>query len=128
MEYFDVVMLLREKSMLKGNPSQELEVVIFISIHVNASNNSDVEGFSVCCKKGDQKSKSLAKEISISNTLFTNRGLDERSDLYVLNKFAGTAVLIEAGFISNTNDLSNMSNHTEKIAHEIADGINNYIK
>ena len=45
----------------------------------------------------------------------------------VLNKFEGTAVLVEAGFISNESDRNIMTTQAAQIGTEIAKGIMNYL-
>ena len=100
---------------------------IFVSIHTNSVSSSTANGFSVCYKSGDTNSKSLAQSIQDQNTLFTNRGISERNNLYVLNKYSGTAVLVEVGFISNASDLNLMKNNTSDIGKQIATGIINYL-
>ena len=99
---------------------------IFVSIHINSFGKATANGFQVCYKTGDTNSKSLAQSIQNQNTLFTSRGIKPRSNLYVLNKYSGTAVLVEAGFISNTNDLKILKNNTSKIGKQIATGIINF--
>jgi N-acetylmuramoyl-L-alanine amidase len=100
---------------------------IFVSVHVNASSNTDVNGFQVCYKSGDDNSKSLATKINSENTLFTDLGVTARDNLYVLNKFKGTAVLVEAGFISNSSDLNKLKTKSTEIGNSIATGIINYL-
>ena len=53
--------------------------------------------------------------------------ISERGDLFVLNKYKGTAVLVEAGFISNASDLNTMTTNSEQIGIDIATGIINYL-
>jgi RHS repeat-associated protein len=101
---------------------------IFVSIHVNASESKTANGFSVCYKKDNAESKNLAQSIQDQNTLFSSRGLSERSDLYVLNKYSGTAVLVEAGFVSNASDLNIMKTNATQIGTDIATGIINYLQ
>jgi RHS repeat-associated protein len=101
---------------------------IFVSIHINASKEEVAKGFEVLYKKGDTESKSLAQSIQNENTLFLDRGIKERNNLYVLNEFKGVAVLVEAGFISNASDLETMKTNAEQIGREIATGIMNYFK
>jgi len=100
---------------------------IFVSIHTNSFSNTSANGFQVCYKTSDTDSKSLAEYIQKENTLFKNKGVTGRSNLYVLNKFSGTAVLVEVGFISNASDLSKLKSNTTKIGGEIANGIINYL-
>lgn len=45
----------------------------------------------------------------------------------MLNKFSGTAVIVEVGFISNANDLKLMKGNTVLIGKQIATGIINYL-
>ena len=54
---------------------------LFVSIHNNASDARSAHGFSVCYKKGDAESKSLAQTIQDANTLFSSRGLKERQSV-----------------------------------------------
>ncbi len=100
---------------------------IFVSIHTNSVGTSSANGFSVCYKSGDANSKILAQSIQDQNTLFKNRGISERGNLYVLNKYSGTAVLVEVGFISNASDLNLMKSNTSEIGKQIATGIINYL-
>ena len=101
---------------------------VTVSVHVNSNESAQANGFSVCYKLGDATGKKLAQAISSSNTKFSNKGLSARSDLYVLNKFKGTAVLVEAGFISNAQDLSVMKGSSLEIGKEIAAGIISYME
>jgi RHS repeat-associated protein len=100
---------------------------IFISIHTNSVKNASASGFQVCYKSGDANSKSLAQSIQDQNSLLTSRGIAERGNLYVLNKFSCTAVLVEVGFISNANDLCTMKSNSSEIGKQIASGIINYL-
>jgi RHS repeat-associated protein len=101
---------------------------IFVSIHTNAFTKESSNGFQVCYKSGDDNSKKLAQSIQGENTLFTDRGVKARSNLYVLNKFKGTSVLVEAGFISNKSDLNILKTKRSEVGQQIATGIINYLK
>jgi N-acetylmuramoyl-L-alanine amidase len=101
---------------------------VFVSIHINASDKSSAKGFSVCYKSGNSESKKLAQSIQNKNTLFSSRDLAQRSDLYVLNKFSGVSALVEAGFISNSDDLNIMKTQYAQIGTEIASGIIAYLE
>jgi len=100
---------------------------IFVSIHTNSVGTATANGFQVCYKTADANSKSLAQFIQDQNTLFKSRGIRKRSHLYVLNKYTGTAVLVEVGFISNASDLNLMKSNTSEIGKQIATGIINYL-
>ena len=96
---------------------------IFVSIHLNSSLNPDANGFEVFYKSGNEDSKNLASAISGENELFTDRGTTATNSLYLLNHFKGTSVLVEAGFISNKNDLQVLQTNTAQVGGSIAAGI-----
>lgn len=100
---------------------------LFVSIHNNASTNESAKGFEVFYKKGDENSKSLAESIQSANTLFSDRGIKE-GNYRVLNGFSGTAVLVEAGFISNAGDLNILKTQSTEVGNQIATGILNFLK
>ena len=99
---------------------------LFVSIHNNASEKESANGFQVFYKKEDENSKSLAESIKSENTLFADRGIAE-GNYKVLNNFSGTAVLVEAGFISNSSDLQILQTKSTEIGQQIATGIIKYL-
>ncbi len=101
---------------------------ILVSIHSNAFTNASSKGFAVCYKSSSSEGKKLAQAIQDKNTLFFSKGVMAKTDLKLLNKFDGTSVLVEAGFISNTEDLAIMKEKSEKIGEEIAAGILAYLE
>ena len=52
----------------------------------------------------------------------------ERGRYRVLNGFSGTAVLVEAGFISNSGDLNILKTQSTEVGNQIATGIINFLK
>jgi N-acetylmuramoyl-L-alanine amidase len=103
---------------------------IFISIHINAAGNENASGFTVLYKDGGtnkDKNKQLAENIAKSQSTMPLKGdgTTVRNDLSVLNRFSstGAAVLVEVGFITNTNDVKLMISNSEQIGKEIATGI-----
>lgn len=101
---------------------------LFISIHINSINNASARGFEVFYKKGSEKSKSLAESIRAQNHLFQDRGISVGNFYKVLNGFPEIAVLIEAGFISNSEDLKILTSKANEIGEQIAKGIIDYLK
>ena len=79
-------------------------------------------------KKGNDESKTLANSVMDQNTIFSDRGIKSSSKLYVLNNFPGTAILIEAGFISNSNDRTILLNNSNQIGYQIGVGIINFLE
>lgn len=83
-------------------------VELFVSIHLNSSDNKSASGTEVLIHpSAATNTRNLAKKVcdSIANTMgFKNRGVKERSDLYVLKTTNMPAILIETGFISNDEE------------------------
>jgi len=107
---------------------------IFVSIHLNASGSS-ASGFMVLYQNNSPQGKGLAQNIvneQRTMNLFGN-GLKNvpsggKGSLGVLRGFKGEAsVLIEVGFLTNTQDRTTISNNYNQIGKEIATGIYKYI-
>lgn len=111
---------------------EENNAAYYISIHTNASENYDdgAYGFETYLKEHDDTMKTAASSISenLMNLSYTqNRGLkttQERS-LYVIDSNPVSAMLIEVGFLTDSDDAAYMtSEHGQsQIAQAIADGI-----
>lgn len=107
---------------------------LFISIHLNAAANKTANGVE-CLRypKVGARTKSLANNIQtslVAATGFRNRGVKERSDLYVLKHTTASAVLIECGFLSNETEKKKLFNSAfqNKIADAILKGVNKTLK
>ncbi|MEO6638717.1 MAG: N-acetylmuramoyl-L-alanine amidase, partial [Ginsengibacter sp.] len=107
---------------------------VFISIHVNASENTDVseKGFSVLIDKANSnKNKLLASalinELQKSYTIEDAIGV-RTNGIWVLDKNICPAVLIECGYLTNTTDEAFITNNDnqEKIARDILNAVNKY--
>lgn len=104
----------------------------FISIHINSATNPAANGIETLCYEQFQ-SKNLAKYIQkalISATGAKDRGVKVTNMLYVLTNTKMPAVLVEAGFISNQEDLYSLvdDDYQDKIAGAIALGICDYFQ
>ncbi|WDV45939.1 N-acetylmuramoyl-L-alanine amidase [Clostridiaceae bacterium M8S5] len=90
--------------------SNENNADLFVSIHCNYYKNStDVKGTEVYCFEKETKDEKLAQIISdnLAKLKFTeNRGIKYNSDknLYVVENTKATSVLVELGYLSNTDD------------------------
>lgn len=105
---------------------------LFISIHINSATNPAANGIETLCYEEFQ-SKNLANYIQkalISATGAKDRGVKVTNMLYVLTNTKMPAVLVEAGFISNQEDLDWLmeDNYQNKIAEAIALGICDYFE
>lgn len=101
----------------------------FISIHYNAHTSGLPNGISTHYYSNEQ-SQHLAQNIHTELSHFTNmNNRDIREDpFYVIRKNRDLSVLLELGFITNHDDLANItsSNYDLNVAHAIKKGLLNY--
>lgn len=111
------------------NISNAFGADIFVSIHLNAATNKNANGVETLrYSKVGQRTKDLADNVQtelIAALGWRDRGVKLRDDLYVLKRTKASAVLIEAGFISNDEEMKKLFNagYQEKIASAIAAGV-----
>lgn len=103
---------------------------IFVSIHVNSSNIESPNGIETHYYKDN--SLHLAKNVhaSMLNHINANdRGLF-KSKFYVINHTTAPAILVEIGFISNSNERAQLVSESRKqaTAKAIAEGIYEFFK
>ncbi len=101
----------------------------FISIHTNAVDSpsaNGIEGFAFSRPSAAfELGTDILDELSEA-TGFRNRGMQVRTNLYVLRKTAMPAVLIEIGFITNPAEAALMSSRPDLFAQGIYQGILDY--
>ncbi len=98
----------------------------FISLHTNAAEASAATGVEGYAFYRPSPAFSLGTDILRELTEATglrNRGMQVRTNLYVLRKTNMPAVLIELGFITNINDATLMRDNPELFAGAIYRGI-----
>lgn len=101
----------------------------FISIHVNANTNPDVNGTEVYVYQEYTQSYYFAENIlsAIVNDLGTkNNGVRVRPSLYVLRKTNMPAILVELAYITNASDVEKLRNDQYQFAQAIYSGILSY--
>ena len=101
----------------------------FISLHTNAAESSAATGVEGFAFSRPSSAFELGVDIldNLSNvTGIRNRGMQVRTNLYVLRKTAMPAVLIELGFITNPNDAFLMRDNPALFAQGIYQGILEY--
>lgn len=110
----------------------ENEADYFISIHLNSSEYDDgAKGFELYTDNRNEKLSSLVLSIEkgLSDLGYTqNRGIkltDEFGYLYVIDKNPIPSILIELGFISDSNDFTYLNSEEGKI--EVAQAISENI-
>ena len=98
----------------------------FISIHVNANVNPDINGTEVYVYSEYTQSYYFGEYIldAIVSKLGTkNNGMKVRPSLYVLRKTNMPAVLLELAYITNLSDSEKLRNNQYQFAEAIYDGI-----
>ncbi len=98
----------------------------FISIHTNAVDNPTANGIEGFAYSRPSTAYSLGEDIlrSLSSTTGQkNRGMQVRTNLYVLRKTSMPAVLIEIGFITNPEEAALMRDNPALFAEGIYRGI-----
>lgn len=108
---------------------------LFISIHTNATETKDGQGFEIWAKTSDEQTEKLAENIEqevVTLPYITDRGIkdEQTSPLHVLHYNELPAVLIEAGFLESKEDCEYLlvEEKQTEFAKEIADGIENTLK
>lgn len=115
--------------LMRKNPD-----AIFISVHQNKFEDSSQHGTQVFYSGNDERSKELAEAIQTSVTLTLQRKNDRvvkksGSGIYLLYHAKIPAVLVECGFISNSDEVKKLEDESYrmKLAILIADGLLKYI-
>lgn len=115
--------------LMRKNPD-----AIFISVHQNKFEDSSQHGTQVFYSGNDERSKELAEAIQTSVTLTLQRKNDRvvkksGSGIYLLYHAKIPAVLVECGFISNSDEVKKLKdeNYRMKLAILIADGLLKYL-
>lgn len=105
------------------NKCNSHSVDLDVSIHLNAGGGTGTE---VYIYNGKSKAKDEATRIAekISNALgIRNRGVKEKTNLYVLRKTKSPALLVECCFVDNSKDKAHWN--AESCAKAIVEGILN---
>ena len=111
------------------NAANDWPANYFISIHVNANTNPDVNGSEVYVYQEYTQSYYFGEHIlnAIVNQVGTkNNGVRIRPSLYVLRKTNMPAVLVELAYITNSSDAEKLRNNQYQFALAIYSGILSY--
>lgn len=110
--------------------SNRFRADVLLSIHFNASSNTQAQGVETFYYKTSIKGKQLANMI---HSKMINKGMYSRDrgikpgSFYVLKKTRAVAALVELGFITNREDLEIMLRNKEGFAKMIAAGLKEYL-
>ncbi|MDE7013593.1 MAG: N-acetylmuramoyl-L-alanine amidase [Kineothrix sp.] len=110
----------------KAEKANEAGADYFVSIHRNSSvypnQYTGIESL-VYNRYGEAARTAEAINENLQAIGFINHGVNERTNLVVLNRPQMPAILIEAGFINNDSDNALFDNRFQEVAQAIADGI-----
>ncbi len=117
--------------------ANKTRAVLFISIHYNSSPSPDAHGIEIFYHNGSdhkraQQSRQLGSAILtelIGETHALSRGV-KNGNFHVIRETTMPAVLVEGGFMTNTEERSNLRDkkYLDKIAKGVASGIDKYLK
>ena len=118
--------------------SKNSDAELFISIHMNTLNNTNVTGFQVFYSDTNSNNnmskicanfidENLKKNINETNT---NKTIKEIKDIYLTKNLNLPLILIECGFLSNEKEsnLLNSDEYQQKLAWSIYTGLMDYFQ
>lgn len=108
------------------NFANDLKADLFVSLHCNSSDENSGNGLEVLYKNNEYAtdSRRFAKkclEALVETTGFLNRGLLKGNRIYIIRNAKMPTVLLELGFLSDSNDLDYLSDEGNR--KEIAETI-----
>jgi N-acetylmuramoyl-L-alanine amidase len=131
------VMVLQSNSLSEVvNAANAWDADLFISIHCNSFGDWSVKGTEVWYNDGSYNGKRLATYIlnqMLGSIKLVNRGIKNaipgKNGLYVLKNTDCPAVLVEAAFISNSDDEALLADEKKRdqFAAAIARGVTDYV-
>ena len=107
------------------------DVTLFISIHCNTSGDERCQGSQVYYRKDDLTSRQLADAIQLELKKITgSRYIPASGDFYLLNETENLGVLVEVGFLTNNQDLSQLvtEKYQDELAYHICMGVQQFLK
>ncbi len=117
---------LYETPLQKAQEANSIGADYFVSIHRNSSPYpNQYTGVETLVFNRYGSAAQLAYNINsqLEQIGFVNQGVNERTNLVVLNRTQMPAVLVEAGFINTDADNQLFDEHFDEIAGAIAEGI-----
>jgi len=118
----------------RTNLANSVNADLFVSIHSNAIvGKPNIKGTELLYKASNASKNGVTNKILANNLQENvtesagtyNKGLINRTNLYVLNRTNMPAALVEVGYMTNTSDLLKLKSDSfrKKVAEGIVDGI-----
>ncbi|MEY3576882.1 MAG: hypothetical protein RL394_465 [Bacteroidota bacterium] len=127
--YKDEFLKVQDRTLFATDKNADL----FVSVHINASPNTNINGLQILCPKKETaaytQSATLGSLMKSSlEGFFGSTEVKTRAQgIWVLDKSLIPAVIIQPGFISNEKDLAILKTRQDEIASKILQGIENYL-
>ncbi|GAA0735491.1 N-acetylmuramoyl-L-alanine amidase [Clostridium oceanicum] len=118
--YKDTCSSLNDSLSYRTNTANTNNVDLYVSIHFNCFNGS-AYGTEVYTYQGERTSKAVSVLNNIVGLGYTNRGIKDGSNLYVIRNTKAEAMLIECCFCDNKNDMNRFN--SESMANAIVKGL-----
>lgn len=113
---------------------EDANPVLTVSIHQNSFSDQNVRGPQVFYYENSVEGKNLAEKIqkSMNKSLAPKRPrmIKANTSYYLLKRSKGTLVIVECGFLTNSEEAELLKTETyqQKAAEAIAEGIDDYLK
>ncbi|AJD31584.1 MULTISPECIES: N-acetylmuramoyl-L-alanine amidase [Clostridium] len=118
--YKDTCSSLQDSLSYRTNTANNNNVDLYVSIHFNAFNGS-AYGTEVLTYGGNKFSEATSVLNNIVSLGYTNRGIKDGSNLYVIRNTKAKSMLIECCFCDNSGDMSKFN--ADKMADAIVKGL-----
>ncbi len=114
----------------RGNAINKSDCDIFLSIHLNAEDSSTWRGAQVFYDDTNAKNEEIAKifQEQFKKDLKSTRNYKKVDELYLQRRIERPGVLLEVGFLSNSNDryLLKQDSYQNRIVTSITSGLLKY--
>ena len=114
----------------RGNAINKSDCDIFLSIHLNAEDSSTWRGAQVFYDDTNEKNEQIAKifQEQFKKDLKSTRNYKKVDELYLQRRIERPGVLLEVGFLSNSNDryLLKQDSYQNRIVTSITSGLLKY--
>ncbi len=114
----------------RGNAINKSDCDIFLSIHLNAEDSSTWRGAQVFYDDTNEKNEEIAKifQEQFKKDLKSTRDYKKVDELYLQRRIERPGVLLEVGFLSNSNDryLLKQDSYQNRIVTSITSGLLKY--
>ena len=96
--------------------AKESSAEMFVSIHMNKFPVSKYKGMQVYYSPNDERSEILARSVKENNATYLQQDNEREiksagSNIFVLNRLEIPAILVECGFLSNTEETALLCDH-----------------